>query len=68
MLKGTIVDVHMERPRKVREIHDRGVNTKDSGIFVCVRDSLYAFDWSLSVDKLAVAKYENMSQSLEAVR
>ena len=63
VLQETLVDVDMDRPSKVREIQDRSVNTQDSGIYVCVRDSLYAFDWSISVDELAVAKYENMSQS-----
>ena len=44
VLQETIVDVDMERPSKVREIQDRSVNTQDSGIFICVIDSLYAFD------------------------
>ena len=63
VLPETIVNVDMEKPNKIHEIKDRSVNTQNKGIFVCVRDSLYAFDWSLSVDKLAVAKYENMIQS-----
>ena len=49
VLLKTIIDVDMERPNKVREIKDGSVNKQDLSIFVCVRDSLYAFDWSLSV-------------------